>query len=150
MMLARLLDFGVAACLLVVMIVYFQVPMHPMVWFYLPVILVIQVALALGLGLICAALNVFYRDVQPLLRLAIQLWFYASPIIYPASLVPERLQPFYFLNPMAGIITAYRVVLLDGTAPGTYLQLAAVISGVVLVAGYSLFKRVESQFADYV
>jgi lipopolysaccharide transport system permease protein len=117
---------------------------------YLPVILTIQLALALGLGLIGAALNVFYRDVRHLIALGMQLWFYATPIIYPVTLVPEHLRPFYFLNPMAGVIEAYRAVLLHRTLPAPSLVTAAVVASLVLIVGYWFFKRVESRFADLV
>ena len=107
-------------------------------------------ALILGLGLGCAALNVFYRDVDPFLKLGIQVWFYASPIIYPVSVVPEQWRSLYFLNPMAGIIVAYREVLIDGRPPGPYLFSSAIVSFAILILGYWFFKRVEFQFADIV
>lgn len=147
-MLARLLDFGVGAALLILLLVYYQMFPSPLLWLYLPVILLVQIALVVGLGLIAAALNVFYRDVQPLLRLTLQLWFYASPIVYPVALVPERLQPFYYLNPMVGVIEAYRAVFLYGTTVAPYLALPAIIAFGLLLGGYWLFKRVEFQFAD--
>jgi len=149
-MLARLMDFGVAAGLLVILMLYFQLPLFPAGLLFLPVIIVIQLALMLGLGLACAALNVFYRDVQSLLTLGIQLWFYASPIIYPVSMVPEHLRPLYFLNPMVGILEAYRDVLLNSKMPGTYLIPSAVVALVFFLTGYWFFKRVEFQFADIV
>lgn len=149
-MLARLLDFGVAAILMVILLFSFQAPLFPTGWLLLPVILAVQVILILGLGLVCAALNVFYRDVRSLLVLSLQLWFYASPVIYPASMVPEWLRPVYNLNPMVGILTAYRSVLLDGNLPDSSLGIAAVISSVLFVLGYWFFKRVEFQFADIV
>jgi lipopolysaccharide transport system permease protein len=104
----------------------------------------------LGLGIGSAALNVFYRDVDPLLRLIIQIWFYASPILYPISLVPEKWQWLYFLNPMAGIIAGYRDVMIYNTLPGDYLLPAALISFAILALGYWFFKRVEFQFADII
>jgi lipopolysaccharide transport system permease protein len=149
-MMARLLDFGIASILLLVLLFIYHVPVFPLGWLYLPVILVIQLALVIGLGLLFAALNVFARDVDPLLRLFLQLWFYATPVIYPVSMVPSELQPYYFLNPMAGIIQSYRDVLLDQSLPGSYLAIAGLISGVILVIGYWFFKRVEFQFADIV
>lgn len=149
-LLARVMDFAVAAVLVVVLMIYYQVPLFLVGLFYLPIIFAIQLVLLLGLGLACAALNVFFRDVRSLLVLGLQLWFYASPIIYPASLVPERLRPFYDLNPMAGIITAYRNVLLEGQAPGPSLWVAALVSVLLLFCGYWFFKRVEFQFADIV
>jgi lipopolysaccharide transport system permease protein len=117
---------------------------------FLPLIFLIQLALILGLGIGSAALNVFYRDVDPLLRLVIQIWFYASPILYPISLVPEKWQWVYFLNPMAGIIAAYRDVMIYNTLPGNYLLPSAIISFAILGLGYWFFKRVEFQFADII
>lgn len=149
-MLARLLDFAVAAMLLIVLILIFNMPVFVFGWLFIPVIVAIQIALILGLGLMCAALNVFFRDVRSLLVLGLQLWFYASPIIYPVTMVPEHLRPFYFLNPMAGVIEAYRDVLLNGQTPGIYLAISALVAGALFVFGYWFFKRVEFQFADVV
>jgi lipopolysaccharide transport system permease protein len=149
-MLARLLDFFIAAALIVVLLVIFRIQSFPLGWLFLPVLILIQVVLVLGLGLASAALNVFYRDVDPLLKLVTQIWFYASPIIYPVTMVPERLRTIYYLNPMAGIIEAYRDILLNHTLPGVYLIEAAVISVLLLVGGYLFFKRVEFMFADIV
>ncbi len=149
-LLARLLDFAVAAVLIAILMIIFKVPVYPLGWLFLPVILAILLILILGLGLALSALNVFYRDVRSLLVLGLQLWFYASPIIYPISLVPEWLRPFYFLNPMAGIITAFRDVLLYQRLPGSYLAIAGFISLVMFIFGYWFFKRVEFQFADIV
>jgi lipopolysaccharide transport system permease protein len=116
----------------------------------LPLILLLQIALVTGLGLITAALNIFYRDVQPMLALVIQLWFYASPIIYPVSMVPEKYRVLYYLNPMAGILESYRDILLQQSLPGYYLITAGVISLLVFLLGYWFFKRVEFLFADIV
>ena len=113
-------------------------------------ILAIQITLILGLGLACAALNIFFRDVRSLLVLGLQLWFYASPIIYPVTMVPERLHRFYFLNPMAGVIEAYRDVLISGRPPGVYLVPSALMAMALFGLGYWFFKRVEFQFADIV
>jgi lipopolysaccharide transport system permease protein len=149
-MLARMLDFGVAACLLIILVLFFRVPIFPLGWLFLPLILAVQVALVLGLGLACAAANVFYRDVQSLLALGLQVWFYASPIIYPVTMVPERLQPFYYFNPMAGVLEAYRDVLLRAQVPGTYLVPSAIVAVALLLFGYWFFKHVEHLFADIV
>ncbi|MFN8487841.1 MAG: ABC transporter permease [Caldilineaceae bacterium] len=149
-LLSRVLDFFIASVLLIVLILYFKVPIYPVGWLYLPIILAIQMAQIVGFGLALAAANVFYRDVKPLLTLGLQLWFYASPIIYPVSMVPERFRPFYFLNPMAGVLEAYRAVLLYKTLPGAYLWTSGLVALVIVVAGYWFFKRVEFQFADII
>jgi lipopolysaccharide transport system permease protein len=148
--LARMMDFGVAACLLALLMIFYQVPISLTALLFLPVILGIQLLLILGLGFASAAMNVFFRDIQSLLTLGIQLWFYASPIIYPVTLVPEQLQTLYFLNPMAGILEGYRDILLRGQLPGSYLLPSALVTIVLFIAGYWLFKKVEFQFADVV
>lgn len=149
-LLARLMDFGVAAILIVVLMVIYRIHIFPMGLLFLPVILLIQLVFMLGLGLATAAANVFIRDIRSLIVLGLQLWFYASPIIYPVTAVPENLRPYYYLNPMNGIIESYRDVLLRSQMPGNYLLPAAVISVVTFVLGYWFFKRVEFQFADII
>lgn len=149
-LLARLLDFGIAFGLLLVLMLYYRIPLFTSAWLYLPIILATQLALGLGLGLINAALNVFYRDIKHLITLALQLWFYVTPIIYPVSMVPERLHDFYFLNPMAGVIEAYRAVLLHNQAPNSYLLWSVLIALITLSVGYWFFKRVEYRFADVI
>ncbi len=108
-------------------------------------------AISLGLGFIGSALNVFYRDMRHIIVLGLQLWFYASPIIYPVSAVPENLRVVYFLNPMAGVLEAYRAVLLYHKTPDAMnILLSAVVALLILVIGYWLFKRAEFQFADII
>jgi lipopolysaccharide transport system permease protein len=149
-LLARLLDYAIAMILLIFLLIFFRVPVFPMGLLFLPVILLTQILLMIGLGLATAALNVFFRDVLSLVSLGLQLWFYASPIIYPVSLIPPQFQFLYYLNPMAGILSAYRDVLLEGRLPGVYLLSAFVLSLLIFGFGYWLFKRLEYQFADIV
>lgn len=145
---ARLLDFGIAAAVVVLLLVYYQVPPPGSAGLYLPVILIVQVALTVGVGLAASAVNVFYRDVRHLVVLGLQLWFYASPVLYQASAVPERYRSVYLLNPMVGVLEAYRGVLVHGRPPDASFGVAAALSACALVCGYVLFKRVESRFAD--
>lgn len=149
-MLARLMDFGVASVLIVILLIIFKAPFFPLGWLYLPIILAIQILLILGVGLAGAASNVFFRDVQSLITLIIQIWFYASPIIYPVEMVPERLQPLYFFNPMAGVISAYRDILLNGRLPGVYLIPSGLVTLILFIFGYWFFKKVEFKFADII
>lgn len=149
-MIARLFDFGIAMLLLLALMVYFQVPLLKANWLFVPVIVAIEIALTLGLGFVASALNVFYRDIGHVFPLGLQVLLYASPIIYPVTMVPENLRSLYFLNPLAGIVESYRVVLLYGDLPGSYLIFSATVSVLVLLAGYWFFKRVEFQFADVV
>ena len=149
-LLARLADFAISFLLLIVLVIVYRIPVSVPGLLFLPLIFLIQLALILGLGIGSAALNVFYRDVDPFLKLIIQVWFYASPILYPVSLVPEQWRWMYYLNPMAGILAAYRDVLIYNQLPGDYLLPAAGISLLIFFLGYWFFKRVEYQFADII
>lgn len=150
-MLARLMDFGIAIALLIFLMFYYQVDIQPVGLLFLPLILLIQVLLIMGMGLLLSSMNVFFRDVQSLLALIIQVWFYASPIIYPVDVVPSQLRVFYFLNPMAGILESYRAVLLYQSLPPLLpLLLAGLEALLLLVVGYAFFKRMELVFADIV
>lgn len=149
-MLARLLDFGIASLVLTILLLFFRVPLKPSLLLLLPMVVTVQLMLILGIGLIGSALNVFYRDIRHVVALTLQIWLYASPIIYPVNRVPDSLRPFYFLNPMAGIIESYRDILLYQRMPGGYLLVATVIALAIMAVGYVLFKRLELQFADVV
>ena len=149
-LLARLVDMVISFSLLVVLMFYFRVPVNAVYLLYLPLLILIQCSLALGIGLIGGALNVFYRDVQHVFILGLQLWFYASPIIYPTTSVPSSLRAIYYLNPMAGVIDAYRAILLNQQPPDSNIFVASLVALVILALGYWFFKRVEFQFADVI
>ncbi|NMC54028.1 MAG: ABC transporter permease [Chloroflexi bacterium] len=145
-----LLDFLISCSIFVLMMIWYRVPLS---WTALlvPVILIIQIILIFGISLLASAINVFYRDVRFVIPLVLQIWMYLSPIIYPVNLVPEWLQPFYFLNPMATIIESYRRVVLYQQLPDwRYLGLAAALAIVVIVFTYPYFKRADRQFADLI
>jgi len=123
---ASFADFLVAAVIFMGMMVFYRVAPS---WALLtvPLTLIIQILLTLGVVLLASALNVFYRDVRFVIPLVTQLWMYATPIIYPVSIVPEWLRPAYSLNLMVGIIDAYRKTILAGQWPDfNYLSMAAV------------------------
>jgi lipopolysaccharide transport system permease protein len=149
-MLARLADAAVAALLFLVLAYYFRVRFFSPVLAFLPVIVIVQVLMVTGIGLASAAVNVFVRDVRSVLLLLTQVWFYASPVIYPITQVPAPYRPYFALNPMVGVLEAYRAVLLRGDHPGPEFAVAAVSSLLAFLVGYALFKRVEFKFADIV
>jgi lipopolysaccharide transport system permease protein len=147
---AALLDFVIALFIFAVMLAVYHIwPGIHALW--LVPLLAVQITLIIGVTLLGSAAIVFFRDVRFVIPLLTQVWMYATPIIYPADLVPARLRPYYFLNPMAGIIDGYRRALVMGQAPQmpTFL-LATLASIVILVLGYALFKRVEPLFADLI
>jgi len=141
-------DLLIAAVIFLGLMFYFDVPFTVNMLYVVP-ILAIQTIFTLGVCFFASALNVYYRDVKYALPVLIQLWLYATPIIYPMSLVPDRLLTFYLLNPMTGIIESYRNVLVKGLPPDHfYLGVAAAGAVVLFVLGYLYFKRIEMTFAD--
>lgn len=147
---AAFVDFLVASIIFVGMMIYYHVPLSiHLVW--IPVLIVIQIFLSLGILFFAATINVFYRDVNHVVPLVTRIWMYLTPIIYPVSLVPERFRSIYMLNPMAGIIDSYRRIILHGKPPNiTYLSYALVISFSLLVISYIFFKKKEMVFADVI
>lgn len=115
----------------------------------LPVLIAIEFVFIAGLSYPVATIHVWFRDTQHVLRVALQLLFYLTPIFYEASSVPAALQPVYRLNPMAPMVDAYREVLIAGRwpAPATLLSLTIIAFG-VLLAGMVVFRRASHRFAD--
>lgn len=149
-LLARFVDFLIAFVILIFLIIIYKLPVDILTWLFLPVLLLVQIALALGIGLIAGAMNAFFRDIKHVFALVMQLWLYATPIIYPVTIVPEQFRSWYYLNPMVGIIEGYRAILLHGDLPGNSFLFSIVISLIILVIGFSFFKKVEVQFADII
>jgi lipopolysaccharide transport system permease protein len=114
----------------------------------MPVLLFVQMAWALGLGLWLAPLNAKYRDVKHLVPLLLQLYYFASPILYPASVAPPWMQWLYTLNPLAVVVTEYRSQLNDVGTHWLPLLYAIVVSIAVLVRGAVAFMRAERQMVD--
>jgi ABC-type polysaccharide/polyol phosphate export permease len=130
-----------------IMVYYGEIPEATAWW--LPVLFAINLVFVLGLSYPLAALNLFFHDVRFLVGVALTLWFYLTPVIYPISVVPEKYQWVYDLNPMSLFINAYRRVLLQGTAPELdRVLLGLLISVVTFLVGYYIFKKLEPHFAD--
>ncbi|NIM07291.1 MAG: ABC transporter permease [Armatimonadetes bacterium] len=143
-------DFLIALCLFPLLLLVWPISMSLSV-LWLPLLLTLQILLITGIGLIIAASNVFYRDLRFLVPLGLQLWFFASPVMYSVSMVPERFRRFYMLNPMAPILNGYRETLLYGNSPQLgWLVLAALTSIFIFILGYWAFKRLEPAFADVI
>jgi lipopolysaccharide transport system permease protein len=147
--LAGLLDLGIGfAILLVFMLVYGIVPGVPALA-VLPVLLVAMMLTAAGMGCWLAALNIQYRDVKYVIPFLIQVWMYASPIVYPMSMVPEKYRPIYALNPMAGVVEGFRSSLLGTNAIAWNIIGVSLMAGLVLfISGTAYFRRTERVFAD--
>jgi len=115
----------------------------------LPLLIAIQFVLTAGLAYPVAAIHVWFRDTQHVLRVVLQLLFYVTPIFYEASSVPAGLQPIYRLNPMAHLVDAYRAVLLRGELPNPRsLLFLTLVSFAALLVGLMWFRRAADRFAD--
>lgn len=147
---AALVDFGVSFLVLIGMMVYYRyMPGWNMLW--LPVIILFALLTALAVGLWLSAINVQYRDVQHMVPFIVQVWMYASPIVYPIEIIPEGIwRTLYGLNPMVGVIQSYRWALLGGDQPDATMLISIVVVLVLLVSGVYYFRRMEKTFADIV
>jgi lipopolysaccharide transport system permease protein len=147
---AAFLDFAIASVVFVGLLLVYRIQLAWTV-LWVPFLLILQVLLTLGLVFALSATNVFYRDIRFVMPLAVQIWMYATPIIYPVSAVPERLRALYMLNPMAGLIDSYRRVILLGQPPlWSGIASTIVVALVAFFGGYIYFKRAESVFADII
>jgi len=154
MMFSTLIDFCVALTLLpVLMLIAHVAPGIGLLT--LPIWFVLILMLALGIGMYTAALAVTYRDVQYVIPVTMQFLLYASPVAFPLTFalakLPAAYQPFYFLNPMAGLLQGFRWSLLGhGSLPVAPVIYSAVISVLVFVGGAYAFKKMERKFADVI
>ena len=144
----KVVDLLFASLILVGLMVYYgHAPTETVLW--VPLLFLIQFLFTLGLTLPLAALNLFFHDVRYLVGVALTLWFYVTPILYPIDIVPTKYQTFFDLNPLSLFINAYRRVLLQGESPDFgKMFLGLGISLATLLIGYYLFKKMEPGFAD--
>ena len=146
---AGLIDFAIGFVMLVVLMVYYQTPITPNL-LMLPVLVLLITLLATGVGMWLAALNVKYRDIRFALPFVIQLWMFISPIIYPTDILPAKYHWLFSLNPLTGIVEAFRSSLFGRPFNWTALTVSALITVFSLIyAGFS-FSRVERRFADII
>lgn len=128
-------------------LILFKVPFNMSIIF-LPTILLFHLLFTIGLGLFSSCVNVYFRDVNYLVRFALMLWFYMTPVFYPLSMVPDKVRNIYKLNPMVSIITMYRNVLFEGKSPLFLDMWIAFTSGIIaVIIGYIVFKKYQYGFA---
>jgi lipopolysaccharide transport system permease protein len=147
---ASLFDLLVASSVLAVLLVYYGVPLTASALWAIPILLVLA-GCALAVSLTLCAVHTRFRDVGVALPLLLQVWFFASPVLYPLDAVPARWRGLYTLNPMAGIIDGFRTAVLDGATPDlAALGASAAFVAVALPAAYLAFKHIEATMADVV
>jgi lipopolysaccharide transport system permease protein len=147
--LSAAVDFAIAFVVLVGLMLWYGIAPAASTLWLLPLTLLTAVAAA-GAGMWLAALNVKYRDVQHAIPFLMQVWMYATPVVYPASVVPERWRTLFALNPLAGVIEAYRAATLGRAMPWSLLGASTVAAVLLVVIGTWQFRRMERSFADIV
>lgn len=138
-------------CFLIIFAVmlFTSAPFNPLALLCLPVIMIVEYLLALGIAMLAAAVTVYFRDLEHILGIVSMIWMYLTPILYPETLVPEKWQALYHINPMTSIITAYRDVLYWGVMPQLTTLLEAVLLGVLfLLLGLLSFSKLKKGFAE--
>ncbi len=149
--LSGVVDFGISFLVMIGMMLYYKIALT---WAILlmPLLVVLTLIVALGVGLWLSALNVLYRDVGYILPVMTQLWLFLSPVGYSSASIPENLQLLYALNPMTGVIEAFRWTMLGEATPNLGLQLtiSIIVATIVLISGLFFFRRMERTFADMI
>ena len=149
-MLAKTLDFALSLLIFLLMMIFFKVPLTAFIFLFIPIFL-IQFIFVYSLALILSAFNLYYRDIQYLFNLIINLWFYLTPVIYAVELFPQKYRIIFQLNPMAVFINAYRQVLLGGNFfKWSSIILALILSLILFLTAKKIFNKLEKNFADIV
>jgi lipopolysaccharide transport system permease protein len=147
---AALVDFLAASIILAGMLFFYRVPLTAQALYVIPTVAILTI-FAIAVSLVLCIVQVRFRDIGVALPLLLQVWMFATPVIYPLSVVPAKWQGLYALNPMVGIIESFRRVILQGTAPELHsLGVAAAISALLLPVAFVCFKRLETTVADII
>jgi len=144
---AALVDFGLAMCLLVLLMFIFGV-VPGMTVFLLPIFILLMLIAALGVGFWLSALNVEYRDVMHAVPFLNQLWFFATPVVYSTTLLPERWRFLYGLNPMTAVVEGFRWCLLGAGQFTLMSATSAIVAVILFVTGMIWFRSRERTFVD--
>jgi lipopolysaccharide transport system permease protein len=145
---SKLIDFGIAFVILLLMMAYFGF-MPSMQIIYLPLLILIMMITASGMGMWLTAMAIQYRDIKYAMNFFVQLLMYAAPVVYPASNVPEQFRLIYGCFPMAGVIEGFRSILLQtNPMPWDLIGIGSVVSTLLFISGALYFRRMEKYFAD--
>jgi len=147
---AGLIDFIISLVILIIMMFFYKIMPTPYLIIF-PFLTILTVMIASGVGMWLAALNAQYRDIKYTVPFLIQIWMFVSPVVYPASMVPEKFRLLYALNPMAGVVEGFRSILLGKTPfPFGMVIISTIIAILLLISGAMYFKRMERTFADVI
>jgi homopolymeric O-antigen transport system permease protein len=145
---STLIDLGFSLLALeIILLRYGYLP--SLTYLAIPFLVLVAYATALGLAFMTSTLNAVYRDIEVMLPFLVQIWFFASPLLYPSSAIPEQFQPLYYLNPMALVFTGMRWAVAGSPAPPEYAWVLGFgISAALLIAGFTFFQKRASTLSD--
>ena len=148
---SSVVDFFIGFIILIGMMIYYGfTPTLATLW--LPLLILLALITALGVGFWTSALMVRYRDMGYIMPFISNLWMYLTPVVYSSTMIPEKWRLIYFLNPMTGVVEGFRYALLGTARSGSVgmILLSAVIAIIILITGMFYFRRMEKQFADMI
>lgn len=140
--------FVMTVPVIIVFMFIFEVEINSMLLLGLPLLLVIQFMMLVGLSLIIGTLNVFFRDINYMVLVLFQMLFYLTPILYPLSKIPEEYVAYMMMNPFLPIIQCWRGLFLEGTLDATYVSLASLYATIFLVIGIMVYRKLSWKFAE--
>lgn len=147
---SKLVDLFLMSIIVIIFLIAYKTPLQLTI-LYIPFIFLVQLVLITGVSLILSSINVYFRDVENILGVILTIWMYLTPIIYPPELIPANVRFLFGLNPMVGIINAYRNTILYGVPPPwASFSFSIIISIVLLIFGVYIFRRLSRSFADVI
>ncbi len=147
---SRMVDLTASAALYSLLMIYYGFLPGP--WVALvPLFLLMLIAFTIGMTFTTSSLNVFYRDVNPVVQIALQLWLYLTPVAYPLSAVPQKYRLFFLLNPLTAVVEGLRAALVFGRAPEwDVVAISGAMIATLLIVSIVMFKRMDKYFADVI
>lgn len=147
----RLVEFGVEMFIALLILIVFHHGAIPSSFVLLPLLVLLQVLIAMGLVMAVSTLSVFFQDVHHMIPIGLLMLFYLSPVFYPVEMVPETIRSFYFLNPIAGLLTLYHSAIFKGLwPPSDLLWNMSIAAFLISIAGYGIFNRYKALYAEII
>jgi ABC-2 type transport system permease protein len=136
-------------CIIFLVMLVAGIPFRPLALLCLPVVMIVEYLLALGMAMLSSAITVYFRDLEHILGIVTMIWMYMTPIFYSIDMIPEKLRFIYHLNPMSSVISCYRDVLYSAKVPDLSSLLEAAVLGVFfLIVGMLVFGKLKKGFAE--
>jgi len=133
---------------ILIFLLFYGQNLHLTTLLYLPILLLIQLLLTIGVALIVSSVNVFFRDLERIVMIVLNIMFYLTPIVFAESMIPERLRFLLYVNPMAGLVISYRDLFLHGVVDWRYIAVTGLYALILFALGRLVFKKLQWRFAE--